>query len=89
MKAEITGDGDELTVTLDASELPLAATDASLRLKLPGSAGPICDGVLGMLGEKPEPGEAKKIRVVHVRLVRTVTVTETTLCLDGEREVYT
>lgn len=89
MKAEITGDGDELCITLDADELPLAATDASLRAKLPESAGSICDGVLGMLGEPPQPGEAKRIRVVHVRMTRVQVVAETTLCLDGEREVYT
>jgi hypothetical protein len=89
MKAEITGDGDELTVTLAADELPLAATDASLKAKLPESAGPIADGVLAMLGGPPVPGDPRKIRVIHVRLVRSVIVAETTLALDGEREVYT
>ena len=52
MKVEITGSGDELTSwTLAADELPLAATDASLRVKPPASAGPICDGVLAALVE--------------------------------------
>ena len=88
MKAEITGSGDELTITLDAGELPMRANDASLRAKLPESAGPIADGVLAMIGQPPEPGEPKTIRVVHVRLVRTVTVAETTLALDGERQVW-
>lgn len=88
MKAEITGDGDELTVTLDAGELPLAATDASLRAKLPESAGPIADGVLSMIGERPVPGDPRKIRVIHVRMTRVQVVAETTLCLDGEREVW-
>ncbi len=88
MKAEITGDGDELTITLAADELPLAATDASLKAKLPESAGSIADGVLAMIGEAPVPGDPRKIHVIHVRLVRAVTVAETTLCLDGEREVW-
>jgi hypothetical protein len=88
MRAEITGDGDELTVTLDADELPLAATDASLRTKLPESAGSIADGVLSMIGGPPVPGDPRKIRVIHVRMTRVQVVAETTLCLDGEREVW-
>ena len=88
MKAEIAGDGDELTVTLDAAELPLAASDDSLRVKLPGSASSIADGVLGMIGEPPVPGDPRKIKVVHVRLTRVQVIAETTLCLDGEREVW-
>lgn len=88
MRAEITGDGDELTVTLDADELPLAATDASLKATLPESAGSIADGVLAMIGGPPVPGDPRKIRVVHVRMTRVQVVAETTLCLDGEREVW-
>ncbi len=88
MKAEITGSGDELTVTLDASELPMAATDASLKAKLPESAGSIADGVLAMIGAPPVAGDPRRIRVIHVRMTRVQVVAETTLCLDGEREVW-
>lgn len=88
MKAEITGSGDELTITLDAGELPIIATDRSLQASLPESASGIADGILAMIGQPPQPGEAKTIRVVTVRLVRTVTVAETTLALDGERRVW-
>jgi len=89
VKAEITDSGDELTITLDAADLPVTATDRALRVKLPSSAGDIADGILGMIGQPPEPGEPRKIRVVHVRLTRTEVVAETTLALDGEREVWT
>ena len=89
MKAEITGSGDELTITLDAGELPITATDRALRAQLPGSASGIADGILGMISQPPgPPGEPSVIRVVTVRLVRTVTVAETTLALDGKRQVW-
>jgi len=52
MKAEITGSGDELIVSLPVEELPGAASDQSLRLKLPGSAPDITSGVLGMIGHR-------------------------------------
>jgi hypothetical protein len=89
MKAEITGSGDELVITLDAADLPLAATDQALRVKLPASAPGIADGILDMLASPPAPGEARPVRIVHVRLTRTQVVAETTLVLDGERAVFT
>lgn len=88
MKAELGASGDELTITLDADELGLAASGRALAMKLPGNAGGIADGIMGMIGQPPVPGDPAKIRVVHVRLVRTAVVAETTLALDGEREVW-
>ena len=88
MKAEITGSGDELIISLDAAELPVPATDTSLRATLPGCAGDIADGILAMIGQPPQPGEPRAVRVVHVRMTRTVVVAETTLALDGERQVW-
>lgn len=89
MKAEIVPQGqDELVITLDTSELPLAASDAALKVKLPENAAGIADGVLSMIGQAPVPGDPRPVRVVHVRLVRTVTVAETTIMLDGERQVW-
>ena len=89
VKAEIVPQGqDELVITLDTSELPLAASDAALKVKLPENAAGIADGVLSMIGQAPVPGDPRPVRVVHVRLVRTVTVAETTIMLDGERQVW-
>ncbi|HLM90228.1 MAG TPA: hypothetical protein VK284_14630 [Streptosporangiaceae bacterium] len=89
MKAEITGQGDELTITLDAAELPgVTPSDASMRAKLPEAAGGIASGILAMIGAPPEPGEAKTVRVVHVRLARSVTVAETTVMLAEPVECW-
>ena len=88
MKAEITGSGDELTISLDASELPVIASDDSLRAKLPENAAGIADGVMAMISQPPQPGEPKAVRTVHVRMVRTVVVAETSLMLDSPSEVY-
>jgi hypothetical protein len=68
VRAEITGSGDELVITLNADELPVQASDASLRVTLPASAGSIADGVLEMTGQPPVPGEPRTVRTVHVRL---------------------
>lgn len=90
MRAEITADAPgELVISLPADELPVAATDASLKVKLPENAAGIADGVLAMLGQAPEPGEAKTVHTVHVRLVRVQVIAETTLALDGEKQVWT
>jgi hypothetical protein len=88
MKAELTGDGHELVITLNTDELPVAASDSSLRGKLPGSALGIADGIMDMIGQPPEPGEPRAIRVVRVRLVRAEVVAETILELPDARQVY-
>lgn len=74
---------------MDAGELPVAATDEGLPAGLPENAAGIADGVMNMLGQPPQPGDPVPVRVVHVRMVRTVTVAETTTMLDGERQVWT
>lgn len=89
MKAELAGSGDELTITIDAADLPLDATDRALALKLPANAGDLAEGILGMVGQPPKPGDPTVVRTVHVRLVRVKVIAETTLALDGEREVWT
>jgi hypothetical protein len=87
VRAEVTADGGELVVTLSAEELPLAATDASLQAKLPENAGQLAEGILQMLAEPPgPPGEPKAVHTVHVRIARVIA--ETSLALDGEREVW-
>ena len=92
MKAELTGGGHELTITLDTDELPVVVTDAgmaALRANLPGTAPGIADGVLDMITSPPEPGEPRAIRVVRVRLTRREIVAETILELPDARMVYT
>lgn len=88
MKAEISGDGHELTVTLDVAELPFLASDRSLAARLPRSAAGIGAGILDMLSERPEPGEARPVRIVRVRLVKTSVVAESLLELPDTRQVY-
>jgi len=88
VKAAISGDGQELTVTLDVDELPFLASEQSLAARLPGSAPGIGEGILAMLGERPEPGEPRPVRIVRVRLVKTELVAESILELSGAREVY-
>ena len=88
MKAEITADGGELTVTLDVDELPFLASDQSLAARLPGSAPGIGDGILNMLSERPEPGNPRPVRIVRVRLIRTEVIAETILELNDARQVY-
>jgi hypothetical protein len=88
MRAEVTADGGELTITLSAEELPVpGATDASLRAKLPQHAGELAEGILAMLADPPgPPGEPKTVHAVHVRIARVIT--ETSVMLDGPRDVY-
>lgn len=89
MRAEITADAPgELVISLPASELPVAASDAALKVKLPENAAGIADAILAMLGQAPEPGEARTVHTVHVRLVRVEVIAETTLALDSERSVW-
>lgn len=89
MKAEIApGDGDELVITLNTDELPMVTTDRALRDALPSSAASIADGILAMISQAPEPGQPRAVRVVTVRLARSVTVAETTIMLDAERQVW-
>ncbi len=88
MKLEVSAGGGELTITLAADELPVpGATDASLRAKLPESAGEIAEGILAMLGEPPgQPFGPQAVHTVHVRIARVIA--ETSLALDGERSVW-
>ncbi len=88
MKAEVNRSAGELIVTLDTAGLPFTASDKSLKANLPGSAGDISEGILGMLAEPPAPGDPVRVRVVRVRLVRVEVVAETILELGGTREIY-
>lgn len=89
MRAEITADAPgELVITLPASEIPGAATDASLKARLPENAAGIADAILAMIGQAPEPGEAKPVHTVHVRLVRVEVIAETSMMLDAARDVW-
>jgi hypothetical protein len=90
VKAEITADAPgELVITLAADELPVPASDAALKAGLPQNAAAIADAILAMIGQAPEPGEAKAVHAVHVRLVRVQVIAETSMLLDAEREVWT
>lgn len=88
VKAEITADGNELSVTLDIGELPIVATDRGLRAKLPSSAPDIATGVMDMLTPRPEPSEPRPVRIVHVRLVRTEVIAESIIELPDARQVF-
>jgi len=43
---------------------------------------------MNMIGQPPEPGAPRTVRVVHVRMTRTAVVAETTVMLDAERQVW-
>jgi hypothetical protein len=88
VKAEITGDGHELVVTIDVSELTVTATDQGLRAKLPSSAPGIATGVVDMLTPRPEPGEPRPVRIVRVRLIRSELIGESIIELTDAREVF-
>lgn len=91
MKAEIApGSGDELVVSLAAEDIPGGAdrSAASLQATLPRTAGQFAEGILAMLAAPQEPGAARRVSAVTVRIVRTVVVAEVTVPLPDGAEVF-
>ena len=72
-----------MIVTLTTSDLPGGAdlSSKSLNVTLPRVAGTFAEGILQMLAAPEEPGAARRVSAVTVRIVRCEVIGEVTVPL--------
>lgn len=90
MRADVTAPG-ELTLTIDVGGLPVRREDTAWQAGLPGTAPGLADEITGILAvpqPAPPPPQAREIRAITVRLVRTEVIATEPLMLDSPKQVY-
>ena len=81
MRAEVNRTGpDELTVDMRDTELSDPPPHpAGIRKGLAKMAGPLADAIMAMLSEPPQADGPHDVKVITIRIVRTVVIAEATI----------